>query len=392
MKTIYRIGEYTKSCPTLENLVLEGKQISATNEDFHSIWPCPNIKELDVNIYPPTESMLKYIIQAFPNLDRFHMQEVIFPTDNTINIPNSTWTKFLAYLHTVKKGPRICSLDILDIPGTLNEYLNNCMRLNNIDLIVEYWGPNNINNSYVSFNYPTHGNRSSTSSPQVKISFQRVREGEDLQYLQLLRGIGTLLESFQLYASFASFDNNNIFFLGYIFQCCSSLANLNLSSLLVTKNCLGSQTNASIKCLEIQHCDIAKDTYPELSLRLPSLSKVCIRDPFLHKPKGNDGKNNYNCIIEMLNTSFDSLVWESKFDFGRTLQLRNINLKITTLTKSFHYLIAHSVDTLSESSDITFVNSLNNPKELSVYIGCQKIKELQFKFGSRSWLIKPSEQ
>jgi hypothetical protein len=379
MDNVYQIKRYTENCPTLEELRLEGYDITDTQEDVRSIAPCPNIKSLYFAIAPVTENMLKYIIQAFPNLSSFTMEgewdSSTIPNDTS----NSAWVKFLVYLHTVEKTLCPRPLVIRDISGALTKYFN-AVELNNIKLKVEYWGSNHLDKSCVYIDYPTRQNRSIQLNPDVKVCFRQVEDGNELPYLQLLRSTGRLLKSLSLQGGFPG----HTYCLGQILQYCTSLVKLELFFLTFTKDCLASRTNTSIKHLQVFGCDIPKDVYPELSILLPSLSSICIRQT---DSKGNDGNNNDNYIIEMLNTSFDNVTWKVASTSG------NINIKVVTPAKSYYYVISHHfANAPAESSDVLFEKSLDIQDEPSLYIKCQDIEKLQLIVGKRSWPISFTEQ
>jgi hypothetical protein len=388
METLYKIGEYMESCPALEVLHLEGYRILSTIEDRNSIMPCSHVKELEFDIVPLTEELLEYIINAFPNLNKFTMDvDAEDPTIRPIGISNRTWVKFLAYLHTVREIPKVCPLYITGIPEALTEYFNT-MELNNINLHIEYlWASNNdSDNSYVYIVHPTLENRSNKRNPQVTVSFRQDQDEDELAYTRLLRTIGYLLKTLKFSANSDHFK----FRLDQILQYCTSLVRLELFSLPYLNN-LGSQVNTSIKHVEIYRCNILMEEYPELSTLLPSLSNLCIRSYFQEEPYGNDYRNCHNYIIEMPSTSFDTLTWEAYYARG-VVSGYNINLKVITPAKSFYYFIGHPAGIVSESSDITFGKSLFHQGELSIYINCRDIKELQLDLNGCSWVMKFKEE
>jgi hypothetical protein len=376
METFYHLGKHTKTCNNLERLELFWDSMVYPNEDmipggcFKATYP--NIKYLGFWYIPVMKEMLEYIIYAFPNLDVLMMSLPIVTQRSDDTIPNNLWIQFLTFLHSIKGDIFIGSLCIADIPGVLTGYFNT--RKTNIRLHIS------LQSSIVGHPNVQAVNIIKKASDQdisVKVDYPVTHHQYGLSFSTLLCKMGNLLNSliFSCTEPYNSEFTINSLIWDTICQQCSSLEQLQLDYLTIITDSSTSplQTNTSIKDIRMNTCNISQELFPVLSIRFPSLSNLCLSDCNRLNFNRRYHEDYHNkLVIEMPNTSLDTLVWIQNIHI---FVYKKINLRIDTPAKSYCY-IGNEDGSVAESSGISFQKSWNVNTILSLYIQCQEIKKL----------------
>jgi hypothetical protein len=378
MDTVYLIGESIKNCSDLTQLALSWYPNLTVNPDsvmdVHSTTRCPTITNLVLFGIPfLTENLIEYIIHAFPNitcLDINTFQRWNYISDNL-------WAQFLVYLE--KRACKISGMSNMDIPR-LASILNIVKPSDNLSIIYQHYPP------YIQLH-------NEASKYIFTAYFDMIQDSKDqLPHFRLIRNVGCYLKVLHFGPSKmdtgGEFLNRYGLHLDYILQQCHSLDRLHLSNLILT-NC-GSvpRTHKSIQKLSISNCRVSQRFFQELSVRFQSLHNLYLKNLCIEDSSGNYQKWYQEYMIEMPNTTFDTLTWV--MDDPRFRKFDTLNVDIVTATESYYYVVSKD-GSIAESSYISFVSVWDSLNTFSMHIQCQDMQKLDLTVFGTSCIIDLSK-
>jgi hypothetical protein len=397
-ETFYFLGKYTENCRKLEKLKLHWHPNIDTNEDVvadvRSLTGCPTIKHLHITKLPVTKKILEFIIHAFPRLGILTIYQSISVQHPHNTIPNNLWVQFLTFLQNIKGGISVGDLYIADISGVLSDYFNTTKS--SAHLYISLQGPMS-EQPYIKI--ANIVKKASDQDISIKIQLQAMQDENEPPLSTLLRKMGSVLKSLTFDGTLF-YDNEYTLdssIWDVICQQCPSLENLHLSYTTFKNSNSQRQTNTSIKNITINYCGVSQELFPELSHRLPSLTSLSLINwEFID----NGRRSHRNIIIEMPNTTFDTLAcnWYDECfisdDINDCLSdemFSSFVLRIDTSSKSYCY-IGNDDCSVDELSGASYQTSWDDQTVLSFYIQCQDIKKFDIAYDDCSWNIVFTEQ
>jgi hypothetical protein len=415
IESFYFLGKCIESCRNLETLELYWDSNINTDdsmiEDVRSLTGCPTVKRLCIFGLSITKKILEFVIHAFPNLNTLTLN-ISKTRQNTNNMAsNNLWVQFLAFLHNIKGKIAIKNLYIADIPGVLIGYCNT--RKTNINLYI--FLKNDLEQSCVDITNDEE--QTDDQAISIQVQFHAIQDKSAM--LTLLCGAGSFLKSL-------TFDNGDpedgdsddgdpedgdsddgdpedgdsddgdsedseFNFSGSIWDAicrqCPSLENLDVSTTAINNSGSQLQTNTSIRNVMVGFCDISQELFPELSIHLTSLSNLCLLDCKLLDDDGIYSKDHHYILIEMPNTTFDTLTWTWDTDeIFRGPKFNNIVFRVDTSSKTY-CCIGNEDGSIDELSGASFQKSWDDNTILSFYIQCHDIKKFDVTHDNYSWNI-----
>jgi hypothetical protein len=262
-------------------------------------------------------------------------------------------------------------LRISDLAGVLIKYFDTVKPYDSLSIIYHH-------------SYPCVGLHHEPSKYIFTAHFPMIQDGDQLSHFRLLRKAGNYLKVLHFGSDGRASLNRNGFYLDHILQQCHSLVRLYLSNLILVNCGPVPQTYKSIQKLIISNCRLSQQFFQELSVRFQSLPNLYLRNIRIKDSSRNYREGYHKRIIEMPNTTFDTLTWvmddSSPCFRSRTIRQKydTLNVEIVTATEPYYYVVSKD-GCIAESSPISFVSACNSQNAFSMHIQCQDMRKLNLK-------------
>jgi hypothetical protein len=260
-------------------------------------------------------------------------------------------------------------LYIPDLPGMIINCFKSAKLIPQLDIVYQdrnpSFGPDFVIQS-------SRNREADDYSTHLLVCFQATQDRNELPFAPLLCRMRGFLKSLNIQVSFSDTVSNFYHsLLDVICQQCTFLEELLLSRLtFISNNCMQLKTNISIKQVLFSHCGLPQGFFPEVSLRLSSLSHLSLWECHHIDSNGKGHRIYHNLVIKMPYTFLDTL----EITHWIHNRKRSCGLRIDTSTKSYYYA-GNKDGSIIESSEASFQGNWKHETIFSLHIQCRKIKK-----------------